>query len=82
MELVKLSDLVRVSGVGPVFARLLYEAGVDTIETLAQSTPEHLLERVCAVNEASQLTKVMPTLKDMRYCIELAQDLPVAIKFD
>jgi predicted flap endonuclease-1-like 5' DNA nuclease len=81
-ELVKLSDLVRVSGVGPVFARLLYEAGVDTIEALAQATPEDLLERVCAINEANQYTKVMPTLRDMRYCIEIAQDLPVAIKFD
>jgi predicted flap endonuclease-1-like 5' DNA nuclease len=81
-ELVKLSDLVRVSGVGPVFARLLYEAGVDTIEALAQAAPEDLLERVCAINKAEQHTKVMPTLRDMRYCLEMARDLPVAITFN
>ena len=40
LELVKLSDLARPPYVGPVFARLLYETGVDTIAKLSKQSPE------------------------------------------
>ena len=42
-ELICLSDLSRLYGVGPVFARLLYDAGFHTVETLRSKTAEDLV---------------------------------------
>ena len=42
-ELICLSDLSRLYGVGPVFARLLYDAGFHTMETLRSKTAEDLV---------------------------------------
>jgi len=81
LELVKLSDLARVSGVGPVFARLLYEAGADTVEAFSQSPPEALFERLNAVNDEKGYTKIMASLKDVIYCIEIACELPKVIEY-
>lgn len=80
MELVKLSDLARISGVGPVFARLLYEAGAETVEVLGSKSAELLFERLHAINQAQQYTKAMASLKDVRYCIEAANALPKIIE--
>lgn len=82
LELVKLSDLVRILGVGPVFARILYQAGVDRLETFVTLSPEALLERVQAVIEREQSTRVKLTQKDILYCLESARLLPQAIEYD
>ena len=82
LELVKLSDLVRILGVGPVFARILYQAGVDRLETFVTLSPEVLLERVQAVIESEQSTRVKLTHKDILYCLESARLLPQAIEYD
>lgn len=42
-ELACLSDLCRLYGVGPVFARLLYDAGFQTLDSLRGSTAEDLV---------------------------------------
>jgi hypothetical protein len=81
LELVKLSDLVRVSGVGPVFARILYQAGSDTLEKLATSSPEGLHDRVMAVNLEMGYTNAAIPMRDIAYCIEVSQELPKAIKY-
>jgi nucleotidyltransferase/DNA polymerase involved in DNA repair len=81
LELVKLSDLARIGGVGPVFARLLYEMGVDKIETFRQHPLDELLERLHAINDEKQYTKIMPALKDIRYCLETAKELPSVIEW-
>lgn len=79
LELVKLSDLARIWGAGPVFVRLFYEAGADTIEKLAECSPEDLFERLHAVNDERGYTKIMGSLKDVRQCIEMAKELPKVV---
>ncbi len=79
LELVKLSDLARAGWVGPIFARLFYAAGADTIEKLAQCAPEALYARLMAVNAEQKLTKSHFTAKDVALCIEIAKELPQAI---
>lgn len=81
LELVKLSNLVRVSGVGPVFARMLYEAGIDTLEKLSDSSADELFERLVAVNEEGQYTKADFSARDVQYCISMAKELPKAIEY-
>jgi predicted flap endonuclease-1-like 5' DNA nuclease len=76
LELFKLSNLARINGVGPVFARLIYETGVDTLEKLVQSAPEELYKKLLSINHQKQYTKIMATLKDLAYCIKIARSLP------
>jgi hypothetical protein len=81
LELVKLSDLVRVSGIGPVFARILYQAGTDTLGKLASSSPEALHDQILAVNLEMGYTNAAIPMRDIVYCIAVAQELPQAIEY-
>ena len=81
LELVKLSDLARINGVGPVFARLFYNAGADTLEKLAASSPHELFEKLQAINTAKKYTKIMATVKDVAFCITMARELPNSIEY-
>ena len=81
LELVKLSDLLRINGVGPAFARIIYLTGKDTVEKVALVDPEELYERIIAVNKAELLTKANVGVKDVEYCIRFARMLPKAITY-
>jgi hypothetical protein len=78
VELVQLSDLVRAGWVGPIFARLFIEAGVKSIQVLAEQAPQALFERLCLINKSDNLTKASFTVKDVAACIEIARMLPIA----
>jgi len=82
LELVGLSDLVRISGVGPVFARIIFEAGIDTLEKLSMSSADALFEKLIVINDDKGYTKARFTVKDVRYCISAAKELPKAIEYD
>lgn len=75
-ELIALSDLVRVSGVGPVFARMLYDIDVKSSAALAEAQAEPLFSQLIDLNKTKSYTKAAFTEKDVSYCIELAQMLP------
>jgi hypothetical protein len=81
LELVKMSDLARAGYVGPIFARLIYEAGADTLESLASSSPETLFDKIRAVNDEQKLTKSFFAVKDMISCIEIARELPKVVEY-
>jgi hypothetical protein len=81
LELVKLTDLARAGWVGPVFARIIYETGVDSVSKLAEQRPEVLFEKALAVNREQQLTRASFTLKDVKACIETAKSLPKVIEY-
>ena len=81
LEIVRMSDLAKIGGVGPVFARILYEAGVGSLEELARWSPEDLFERLHAVNDEKYYTRAMISLKDVRHCIETARELPKVIEY-
>ena len=81
LELVKLSDLARIGGVGPVFARLLYEAGADSLEAFLRRSPEELFERLNAINAEQGYTRIMASLKDIKRCLETAKELPQVVEY-
>ena len=80
LELVKMADLARVYGVGPVFVRILLDAKVESTAELALKKPEALLEEVIAVNQEKGYTKIMPNLHDMQVCVEFASLLPAVLE--
>jgi hypothetical protein len=81
LELVKLSDLVRAPYVGPVYARIIYETGADTLEKLAESEPGDLLARMIAVNEEQQITKAAMPDEDLGPWLETVKLIPKVIEY-
>jgi len=82
LELVALSDLARIGGVGPVFARIILEAGADTVEKLSHCCADELFERLVAINEEMGYTRAKFTVKDVQHCITMAKELPKAIEYE
>jgi hypothetical protein len=81
-EYVRMSDLARILGVGPVFVRLYHEAGVRSLEDLAGRSPEELWTELHDVNDARGLSSIVPSLKDVRYSIGEAQELPHVAEYE
>ena len=81
LELVKLSDLVRAAYVGAVYARIFYEAGVDTLEKLAASSADELLARMIAVNEEKQITRAAMPAEDLGPWLETVKLIPKVIEY-
>ena len=76
LEMFWLSDLVRISGVGPIFARMMLDNGTNTTEKVANYNPKHLFEELKLLNEKRNYTKAKFTEDDFFYCINFAKKLP------
>lgn len=79
-ELTKLSDLSRIWGVGPIFCRIFYETGTDTIKKVANANAQNLHDQLTEINKTKKYTKAKFTVKDVALCIEIAHDLPKTIE--
>jgi hypothetical protein len=81
LELVKLADLTRIVDIKGVRVRLLYEAGVDTVEKVSRYDPEGLRGRIMAVNEEKQILTRHPTLVETRYWVTQAKTLQKVVEY-
>lgn len=79
-ELTKLSDLSRIWGVGPVFCRIFYETGTDTVKKVSKANAAKLHKQLMTINEDKNYTKAKFTIKDVQLCIDIAHDLPKTIE--
>ncbi len=70
-ELVALSDLARLYGVGPVFARIIYDAGIKS----AKSFVKHKAETLVEIYEDNTQKKADFGAKDLAFSLELAREL-------
>ena len=78
-QLVQMSDLVRINGVGPVFARMLLAVEIDGIAALAKAEATPLYDYLVALNDKRGYTRARFTLAEMQTCIDLAQALPIIV---
>ena len=78
-ELVKLSDMLRINGVGPVFARVILDAGFDNIEIFVNTPIEKLFIELKAAYLRKGYTRADFTERDVQYCAEYAKELPAII---
>jgi nucleotidyltransferase/DNA polymerase involved in DNA repair len=76
VELVKLADLSRVYGVGPVFARLLYDTGMDSVQAIARADSAQLFEQLAEAYLAAGNSRVDFKERDIAFCIQMAKRLP------
>ncbi len=70
------ADLARINGIGPQFADLLEEAGVDTVPDLAQRNAVTLQKKLDDVNVARNLANRTPSLSEVERWILEAKSLP------
>lgn len=75
-ELVCLSDLVRAYGVGPAFARMLYDMGIQTIEAFC----EHSAQDIIRIYEKKEQKKADFGVNEIQFSIELARELDIAVE--
>ena len=76
LELVKLSDLARIPGVKGVRARLYYDAGVDTIEKIAEWEAEEFRALMVEFVERTGFDGIATLLAEARFTIARAKELP------
>lgn len=81
MELTKLTDLSRIKWVGPIFARIFYESGVDTAQKVSNAEPEPLFKNLVEINSEKGYTKAKFVENDVKLCIKVAKIVPKAIEY-
>lgn len=74
-------DLFRIKGIGQEYSDLLEASGVDTVPELATRNPENLLAKMEEVNEAKNLTRRVPTLKEIEKWVAEAKELPRVLTY-
>lgn len=81
MQWLNYVDLFRVKGIGVQFAKLLEEAGVDTIPELAQRSAANLHAKMLEVNNAQNVILRPPQLEQVEDWVNQAKALPRAIHY-
>ena len=75
-ELAGLSDLVRAYGVGPAFARLLYDTGIHSINEFRSYTPQQVID----LYEKKTGKKADFSSSDIKFSLDLVQVLDIGIE--
>jgi hypothetical protein len=80
-ELVKLSDLCRISDIKGVRTRLLFDTGFDTIEKIAVQDSEEMQAQIRKINERENITTRHPTLIETKFWVEQAKNISKLIEY-
>ena len=72
-EIAGLSDLVRAYGVGPAFARLLYDTGIHSISEFRSYTPQQVID----LYEKKTGKKADFSSSDIKFSLDLVQVLDI-----
>ena len=75
LEWVNLADLMRIKGLGPEYADLLEEAGVDTVRELRTRRPEALHLAAREINLRKRLVRRLPSLREVEGWVAEAKRL-------
>lgn len=81
LEWVNHVDLFRIKGVGPQFADLLEEAGVDTVVELSKRDPKKLALALEKVSAKKNLTNRVPNEKQVKNWVLQAKKLKRAVSY-
>lgn len=76
LELSRLADVSRIMWTTPTFARLLIEAGFESVSKIAGSDSNELCEKLLSVNTLTGIYKGRIGQKDMALFIRYTQDVP------
>ncbi len=76
---VKMSDLMRVRGVGPDVARLLSAVGVLTVLDLQKAEAGKIADAIVRVNAQQKLSENPPSAEHLAAWIAQAKNLPIVV---
>jgi len=80
-ELVRLSDLARITGLKGIRARLYLDAGVGSVADLATRDPEKLVVELRTFVESTGFDGVPALPGEVRFSVESARKLPALIEW-
>ncbi len=80
MSFVSRADFFRVKGVGRQFSELLQNVDVHTVQQLAAADAEALNASMTEVNEQKNLTKAVPSAKQIQGFIDVAKTLDAIVE--
>jgi hypothetical protein len=75
-ELVGLSDLTRAYGVGPVFARIIYDVGIKSINEFIKRSAEDFIK----LYDEKEQKKANFGINEIQFSLELAKELDIAVE--
>lgn len=75
-ELIHLCDLSRLYGVGPVFARMLYDIGIDSVKRFQSCSAGDIIK----IYEEATKKKADFTEKDILFTLEMAKELDLILE--
>ncbi len=81
LEILNRADLDRIAGIGPAYANLLEEVGVDTVKELSKRVPANLHNKMAEVNTVKKITTHPPTLQQVEAWVAEAKNLPVLLEY-
>lgn len=81
LELTKLTDLVRIKWVGPVFARIFLDSGVDTVQKVSEVDAKTFYKKLVEINRDKNYTKSTFILSDVELCVKVAGMVPKVIEY-
>lgn len=71
----KMAGLMRVNGIGPQYAELLFFSGVETVEKLREQPVDKLLRKLGEVNATRNLTNGLPNIADVQKWMQHAKEV-------
>lgn len=81
LELTKLTDLVRIKWVGPVFARIFLDSGTDTTLKISQADASSLYKKLVNINQEKSYTRSKFIENDVELCIKVSTMVPKVIEY-
>jgi len=75
-ELVGLSDLSRLYGVGPVFGRMIYDVGIRSVKEFVENTAEDFIR----IYEEQTQKKADFGIGEIQFSLELAKELEITVE--
>jgi hypothetical protein len=81
LEFVKLSDLARIFAVKGVRTRLYYDAGIDTLEKMAQWDPAELRKMLVEFVERTGFDGIATLPAEARFTVKEAKRLPKIVEY-
>ena len=75
MELLSLCDLVRINGVGAIFARIIYETGIESVEQFTKIDVHKMYPEYIRINGLRAYSLARFSESDLEFCIVYAKEL-------
>ncbi len=72
-EIFVLCNLSRITGIGGIFARIVYEAGIRSVEAFAKTKARVHIEKYTAISQKHEYASGSFSEEDLQYCIDYAK---------